>query len=413
MTRTANRLSDVAVRQAKPHPTKTLVLPDGYGLRLAISPNGRKHWQYRTATGGKETTVQLGAYPGMGVEAARQKAAELREVARQGLNIAAETKLQRLRIRTKSATTFEGVATELLTNKKKSIGAGYWRKIDAAFRANLFPVIGKLPIQSITPPLLREALAKIEKRGSLDMLANVRRWAAEVFDYAAANGWFIGDNPAHALKRNIFAKHESQRMQAIEWAEVGAFVRRLETLKAEGATIAAVKMLMLTACRPTEVREAKWSEIDLDRARWEIPPERMKMRKMHAVPLSRQTIALLVDLKRLTGHSEYLFPSRVGSKKPCLTDIALLKCVKRAADRDEVHAHGLRALFSTHTAESLKWPSEVKEACLAHTKKGVEGLYDRATFYPERAKLMQWYADEIEAAVKGADVISLPKRDAA
>jgi integrase len=395
MSRTANRLTDLEVRQAKPTSDKSTILPDGYGLRLVITPNGRKHWQFKTAAGGIERTTQIGAYPGMSLDAARQKAAELREMVKQGLNPVAEIKLEKLRKRTQSATTFESVAQELLANKKKVIGDGYWRKIDAAFRANLFPVLGTLPIQSITPPLLREALAKIEKRGSLDMLANVRRWAAEVFDYAAANGWFVGDNPAHALKRNIFAKHESQRMQTITWEEVPAFVTRLGSMKAEGATLAAVRMLMLTACRPTEVREAKWAEIDFDKARWTIPPERMKMRKMHAVPLSKQALAVLAELKAVTGHSEYLFPSRVGSKTPVLTDIALLKAVKRAADRDDVHAHGLRSLFSTHVAESLTWPDVVKEACLAHMKKGVEGLYDRATYYAERAKLMQWYADEI------------------
>jgi len=160
-------------------------------------------------------------------------------------------------------------------------------------------------------------------------------------------------------------------------------------------------MLMLTACRPTEVREARWPEIDFDKARWTIPPERMKMRKKHAVPLSTQALAVLTELKSVSGHSEYLFPARVGSKNPVLTDIALLKAVKRAADRDDVHAHGLRSLFSTHVAESLKWPDVVKEACLAHMKKGVEGLYDRATYYAERAKLMQWYADEIDKVARG------------
>ena len=414
MARMANRLSDLVVRQAKADPegVKTLVLPDGYGLRLAVSPNGRKHWQFKTAAGGKERTVQLGAYPGLSLEAARLKAAELREVVKQGHNPVAEIKLEKLRNKVQAATTFQAVAVELLAGKAKAVGAGYLRKIDAAFRANLYPVIGTLPIARITPPLLSEALHKIERRGSLDMLANVRRWVAEVFDFAAAKGQYIGENPANALKKNIFAKHESQRMKAIAWTEVGDFIRRLDNMKAEGATLIAEKLLMLTACRPSEVREAKWVEFDLDRARWEIPAERMKMRQGHAVPLSRQAVAILRELKTLTGHSEYLFPSRVGSKKPCLTDVALLKAVKRAAGRSDVHAHGLRALFSTYVGESLKWPDAVKEACLAHVKRGVEGIYDRATHYAERVKVMQWYADEIDVAVHGATVIALPGRAA-
>jgi integrase len=404
--RTAMRLSDLVIRQAKPDPGgKSLILPDGYGLRLVISSNGRKHFQFKTATGGKERTIQIGAYPGLGLEQARAEAAKLRELAKQGHNPVAENRAQRLRNRIRAETTFEAVATELLVGKQKNVSANYWKKIDGAFRANLYPVIGPLAIQSIDPPMLREALRKIEKRGSLDMLANVRRWAAEVFDLAKANGYFVGDNPANALLKNIFAKHTSERMRSVPWSDIGEFVRRLDTMKAEGATVAAVKLLLLTACRPSEVREAKWAEIDNDRARWEIPAARMKMRQLHAVPLSKQALAVLVELKELTGHSDYLFPARVGATAPCLSDVALLKAVKRAADRDDVHAHGLRSTFSTHVAESLKWPDVVKEAALAHGKQGVEGLYDRATHYAERVKLMQWYADDIDNARKGAQVI--------
>lgn len=409
--RTAMRLSDLTIRQAKPDPSgKAVILPDGYCLRLVVSANGRKHFQFKTATGGKERTIQLGAYPGLSLEQARAEAAKLRELAKQGHNPVAENRAQRLRNRIRAETTFEAVANELLAGKKKNVSANYWKKIDGAFRANLYPVIGPLAIQGIDAPMLREALRKIEKRGSLDMLANVRRWAAEVFDFAKANGYFQGDNPANALLKNIFAKHTSERMRSVAWDDVGAFVERLDTMKAEGATVAAVRLLMLTACRPGEVREAKWSEFDFDRARWEIPAERMKMRTMHAVPLSRQALAVLSELKKDTGHSEYLFPSRTGSDSKCLSDVALLKAVKRAADRADAHAHGLRSTFSTHVAESLRWPDAVKEAALAHSKQGVEGLYDRATHYPERVKLMQWYADEIDTAARGAEVVPIRVR---
>jgi integrase len=412
--RTAMRLSDLVIRQTKPDPSgKAVILPDGYGLRLVITPNGRKHFQFKTATGGKERTIQMGAYPGMSLDQARIEAAKLRELAKQGHNPVAENRAQRLRNRIRAETTFEAVANELLTGKKKNVSFNYWKKIDGALRANLYPVIGSLAIQGIDPPMLREALRKIEKRGSLDMLANVRRWASEVFVFAKANGWYVGDNPADALLKNIFQKHTSERMRSVAWGDIGDFVERLDTMKAEGATVAAVRLLLLTACRPTEVREAKWAEFDIDRARWEIPAARMKMRQMHAVPLSRQALGVLAELKRLTGHSEYLFPSRVGSTAPCLSDVALLKAVKRAADRSDAHAHGLRSTFSTHVAESLKWPDAVKEAALAHGKPGIEGLYDRATHYAERVKLMQWYADEIDSAVKGAEIIPLHSKSAA
>jgi len=408
MPRTAKRLSDLLIRRAKPdaNGAKTIILPDGYGLRLVITPAGRKHFQFKTAAGGTERTVQIGAYPAMSLDEARKEADKLRRWVKEGRNPVAENRVQRLRNRAESLTTFEAVAEELLKGKQKNVSDAYFKKISGGIRANLYPLLGPLPIRSIDPPILRESLHRIEARGSLDMLGNVRRWAGEVFDFAKANGQFSGDNPAAALLRNVFQKHSGERMRALTWEEVPGFIKGLDSLEAEGTTILAIRLLLLTACRPGEVRGASWEEFNLDQARWEIPAERMKMRKMHAVPLSRQALSVLQELGKFSGQKGYLFPSRRGAKADCITDMTLLKAVKRAAARD-VHAHGLRAVFSTHVGESLKWPDAVKEAALAHYKTGIEGAYDRATHYQERTKLMQWYADELDSAFKGARVIPL------
>jgi integrase len=408
MARLAYRLTDLECRQAKPSPDgkKRLVLPDGYGLRLAVHPSGSKHWQFKTAAGGKESTLQLGRYPDMGLDDARAEAAKMRGIVRDGRSPVTESRIRKIKNKVSTATTFEGIASELLEGKKKNVSEAYYKKMSGSIRANLYPLLGPLPIQSIDAPILREALRKIEARGALELLGNVRRWAGEVFDLAKANGQFSGDNPAAALLRNVFKKHKGERMRALEWSEVAGFSKGLDSMAGEPATALAVRMVMLTACRPGEVRGAKWSEFDIDGARWEIPAERMKKRQMHAVPLSRQVLALLAELRQLTGHSEYLFPARVGATAKHITDMTVLKAVKRAAARD-VHAHGLRAVFSTHVSDSLKWPDVVKEAALAHYKGGVEGKYDRATHYKERVKLMQWYADEVDSAVKGANVIEL------
>lgn len=409
MPRQANRLNDLVIRQAKADPKgkKSIIHADGYGLRLVVAPNGRKYWQFKTKAGGKESTAQLGIYPDMSLEAARGEATRMREYVRQGRNPVAENRIRKLRNRMQSVTTFEGVADELLEGKKKNCSAAYYKKISGGIRANLFPMLGPLPIQSIDAPILREALRKIEERGALEMLGNVRRWAGEVFDYAKAHGSYQGDNPAYALLKNVFQKHKGENMRALAWDEVPDFVKSLDTIKAEPETIHAIKLLMLSACRPGEVLGARWDEINMLKKRWEIPAERMKMRKLHAVPLSRQALAVLEELRKLTGTGEYLFPSRPGSTGKTLSGMALLKAARRVAGRD-IHAHGFRSTFSTYVAESLKWDDAVKEAALAHGKHGIEGAYDRATHYAERVKLMQWWGDEIDAAVKGADVIPLP-----
>ncbi|PKO84918.1 MAG: integrase [Betaproteobacteria bacterium HGW-Betaproteobacteria-11] len=404
MPRQANRLNDLVIRQTKARKDANVILADGYGLRLVITPSNRRYWQFKSKAGGKESTAQLGLYPTMGLDDARKEAQRMRDLVREGRSPVAENKIRKLRNRMQSATTFEGVANELLEGKKKNCSPAYFKKISGGLRANLFPMLGPLPIQSIDAPILREALRKIEERGALEMLGNVRRWAGEVFDFAKAHGQYAGDNPANALLRNVFERHQGERMRALEWSEIPVFVKALDTIKAEPETLAAIRLLMLTACRPGEVLGARWAEFDTLRARWAIPGERMKMRKPHAVPLSKQVRAVLEELRKLTGTNEYLFPSRVGSKVATLSGMALLKAVRRAAGRD-IHAHGFRAVFSTYVAESLKWPDAVKEAALAHGKQGIEGAYDRATHYAERAKLMQWFADEVDATVKGAEVI--------
>ncbi len=414
MSRTANRLNDLALKRAKADPQgrKSVILPDGLGLRLVVTTAGRKHFEFKTATGGTERTVRLGQYPEMSIEAARTEAGRLRQLAKEGQNPVQVKKVERIRNRVKSSTTFQSVAEELLAGKKKNCSPAYFKKISGGIRANLFPLLGTLPIQEIDAPVLRESLRKIEARGALEMLGNVRRWAGEVFDFAKANGQFTGDNPAQALLKNVFKKHEGENMRALAWVDVPSFMHGLDTVEAAPPTIAAVRLVMLTACRPGEVRGARWDEFDFDRARWTIPAGRMKVGNPHSVPLSRQALQILADLKKLTGEREYLFPSRPGSKGKAISDMAVLKAVKRAAGKD-IHAHGFRALFSTHVAESGKWPDNVKEAALAHGKRGIEGVYDRATHYPERTKLMQWWADEIDAAVKGADVIPISGKTAA
>jgi integrase len=408
MPRTANRLNDKTVKGAKPDPKgkRTLVFPDGLGLRLVVTTAGKRHFEYKTASGGTERTVRLGAYPDMSLDDARTEAARLRQLAREGHNPVQVRQVERIRNRVKAGTTFESVATELLSGKKKNCSPAYYKKINGGIRANLFPLLGGLPIQEIDAPILREALRKIENRGALEMLGNVRRWAGEVFDFAKANGQYVGDNPAHALLKNVFQKHAGENMRALAWADVPDFMQGLQAVEAAPATVAAIRLIVLTACRPGEVRGARWQEIDFDRARWDIPAERMKMGNPHSVPLSRQALAILADLQKLSGEREYLFPSRPGSKSETISDMAVLKAVKRAANKD-IHAHGFRALFSTHVSESLKWDDKVKEAALAHGKRGIEGSYDRATHYLERIRLMQWWADEIDSAVKGADVIEL------
>lgn len=403
MPRLFNRLSELKISQTKPDPAKNIILPDGGGLRLVITPAGHRHFEFKSGAGGVERTARLGRWPDFTLKAARDEAGRLRLLVKGRTNPVAARKLERLRALVQSQMTFEKVADDLLAVKQKNTSETYWKRMRSAIKANLCRPLGSLPIQDVDAPVLRSALVRLEARGALDMLNDVRRWASEIFDFAKANGQFVGDNPADALQRNVFQKHEGENMRALAWGDVPVFWRALDGLKSSPAAVIAARLLVLSACRPGEVRGARWEEFDFEGARWTIPASRMKMKKPHAVPLSRQVLGWLDQLRVHSGHSEYLFPSRLrGTKSKTISDMGLLKLVKKASGKD-VHAHGFRALFSTHVAESGLWSDSVKEAALAHGKRGIEGVYDRATHYAERVKLMQWWADQIDSACMTSD----------
>ena len=330
---------------------------------------------------------------------AREHAADLRAKKRKGVDVATERKLEVLNRKASQGQTFRAVAEDLLELKRQNgVTDVYRKKIEKAFDANVYSNLGNLPLNAITPALLRSEFNRIAKRGSLDMLGFVLRVTGEVFDLAKADGRFQGENPTAALSRNVFPKHRSGNMKALPWSEIGDFQLQLVGYSGNFATACCIRLLILTATRPGEIRLAKWAEFDLKEAQWIVPAERMKMRKEHKVPLSSQAIKTLGELKKITGASEYLFPAQRGAKAKTISDMAVLKAIRKVAGHERVDAHGFRAVFRTHAAESLQWPEAVLEAALAHGKKNaVVGSYDRSTFFPERKKLMQWYADELDA----------------
>lgn len=410
MAQGLERLSAVEVKQAKPDPSgKARILADGGGLRLVIRANGAKYWQFKTAKGGKETTLQLGVFPTVSLSDARKGAQELREQQSGGLDIVTERRLGAIDRKVKQDTTFQSVVDELVAVKKKNgISASYAEKLEGAIKANLTPKLGAMPIQKIEAPYLKEILRPIEARGSLDMLGFVLRIAGETFDLAKSNGTFKGDNPAHVLRSNVFTKHKRGHMAALEWSEMNGYMHRLDACRGTFANIACLRLILLTAARPGEARGARWAEFDLAKACWTIPAERMKSRKIHRIPLARQAVAMLRELHQLTGEGEYLFPGKLGAASPIVSDMAILKAVRRTAGHDNVDAHGFRATFRTHAEDSGLWSFEVMEAALAHGKKDqVVASYARATHYDQRVKLAQWYADQLDAVKNGGQVIQL------
>lgn len=191
-------------------------------------------------------------------------------------------------------------------------------------------------------------------------------------------------------------------MKALPWSEMVGFLNRLDGFRGEFATACCIRLMMWCATRPGEARQARWSEIDFEKDCWTIPATRMKLRQEHRIPLPKQAMLMLKELKLITGTKDFLFPSQRGSKALVISDIAILKAIRRTVGHDNVDAHGFRAVFRTYAGESLLWPETVLEAALAHGKKNsVIGAYDRSTHYEERKRVLQWYADELDQVKKG------------
>lgn len=417
MVRTKAKLTALEVKQAKPDPRgKNKVLADGDGLRLLVHPSGAKYWQFRKTQNNKETTLQIGSYPTMDLASARDEAEKLRKQAAAGKNLMVERRLEEQRSRESAETTFKSVATELLELKNANgISPSYYKKIAQAFEANLYPKLGAFPIDKIDAPLFKSILKPIEARESFDMLRFMLQIGGEVFDYAKSNGKFTGDNPAHVLRKNVFPKHKRQKMKALPWEEMVGFLNRLDGFRGEYVTNCCIHLVLWTALRPSEARLGEWSEIDFENASWTIPAIRMKARKEHKVPLPKQAIAMLKELRLFVGDtSKFLFPTQRGAKGGVITDITLLKAVRRAVGHDNVDVHGFRAVFRTHAAETLKWDFDVLEAALAHGKKNpIVEAYDRATHFATRRLLAQWYADELDRVKKGSSTNALVLQPAA
>lgn len=402
----AELITDVTIRNAKAtgNPRK---LNDGNGLNLLIHPNGSKYFQLRYTLHGKERTLQLGTYPDMSLSNARQAAKTARNLVANGIDPVQEKRRKSESQAIEAETIFRSVAIEWLEMKDK-ISDSYREKIVATFEANVYPRIGRLPIQEITSPLLLSTLRKMEARGALELMGKCRAWLRQVFDYAKATGKLKGDNPASCLV-DVLKKPEGKGYPTFKNRnDAGEFIRRLTDYHGRPETRLAIWLLLLTSKRPKELRAAQWSEFELDKAEWTIPKERMKTREPHTVTLSKQALGALRELHQLTGYQVFLFPGNDPTKP--ISEMTLTKAFKLLWPEYRIVPHGCRHFFSTEANEYGQFRHDVIEAALAHKDKdAIRATYNRATYIEERRKLSQWWADEIESMRDGGKVLPFKK----
>jgi len=384
-------LNDMQIRRAKPE-AKAYTLGDGQGLSLLIEPNGSKSWRFRYRFAGKPKMISLGVYPTITLADARSRRDDARKLVAEGKNPSELRKEQKMALQTESENSFEKIATEWHQMKSAKWSEGYASDIMEAFQNDIFPYIKARPVGEIKPLELLNVLRKIEKRGALEKMRKVRQRCSEVFRYAIATGR-AEFNPAADLS-SALEVHQSNHFPYLKADEIPDFLRALDGYTGSRLVQIATKLLMITGVRTIELRAAAWSEFDIDNALWEIPAERMKMRRPHLVPLSIQAIDLLNELKLMTGNYRYVFPGRNDPNKP-MSEASINQVIKRVGYEGKLTGHGFRHTMSTLLHEH-GFESAWIETQLGHIDKNIiRGTYNHAQYFSQRRKMMEWYSNII------------------
>ena len=388
-------LSATAVNHAKPR-EKAYKLTDGRGLYLLVSPQGHRYWRFNYRFDGKQKTLAFGVYPDVGLADARDK----REAARKQVAAGEDPGLKRQR---------EEAAAKALEEETFGFVAGEWLdrlKLEGRSQSTLTktrwlldfatPTLGGRSLREITAPELLAVLRKIEARGRYETAIRLRSTFGTIFRYAIATGRAERD-VAYDLRGALVTPKVNHRAAIIEPKAVGALLRAIEGHEGQPAVRLALRLAPHVFVRPGELRLAEWLEIDLETAVWTIPAARTKMRRPHKVPLSRQSIAIMSELKAITGNGQLVFPS-VRTETRAISDNTLNAALRRLGyDKTQMTAHGFRAMASTLLNEMGKWHPDAIERQLAHVEENqVRRAYARGEHWEERVRMMQNWSDYLD-----------------
>jgi integrase len=401
-------LSDTQCRNAKPT-AKLRKLADGGGLYLAVTPTGGRLWRLDYQHLGKRKTLSIGPYPAVSLSAARAARESSKSLLVKGVDPSAQKKIDKVAKLTAGANTFDVLADEYVAKKKrdgrddKTIEKIEW--ILRYARTSL----GNRPIADISAPEVLAAIRPLEAAGKLDAAHRLRSTIGGVFRYAIAIARAMND-PTLALHGALASKDKNKvsRPAITDPVAFGGLLRAVDGYVGQPATKAALQLMALLACRPGELRQAKWSEFDLDGGIWTVPVERMKMRRPHRVPLPKQAVAILKALHPITGQgmAGLVFPGLRSVMRP-ISENTMNGALRRIGySQEEATAHGFRSSFSTLANDSGKWTVNAIEAALAHIEpNAVRRAYARGDYWDERMKLMTWWADYCDALRKGGEVL--------
>ncbi|MCI4400264.1 MAG: integrase arm-type DNA-binding domain-containing protein [Campylobacteraceae bacterium] len=401
MPRIVTPLNDMQIKNAKPR-DKDYTLTDGGGLYLLIKATGSKIWRLQYSVDGKRYLTSFGAYPAVTLLDAREKRAVYQKSISNGINPAEQKlniKKEKQQKETEAKNTFEALAEDWLEISEGRLAAWTYATKKRRIEKNLYPVLGKKPINEITHADLVNAIKIVEIRSPMTALRCLS-YCSGIWKYAISIGATKHNITADIDIRNTFKRPKPNNFRFIkEPARFGEMLTAFDGYKGEFVTRQLLRFLPLVFTRPTEARAAKWCEVDFKKKIWTIPADRMKMKAEHIVPLSRQALAIINEIKPFTEHSEYIFASPIRSINP-LSENTLNKGIQISGFADETVAHGFRHTASTFLNANKRaagFDSDIIEACLAHkdTNK-IRATYNHADYIEERRELMQWWADFLD-----------------
>jgi len=400
-------LTDSKLKNAKPD-ARPYKLVDGQGLHALVQTNGSILWQQRYRFEGKERTASHGSYPLVSLLEARKKRDELKKLLLEGLDPAKVKRQRSADGKFSLGDTFKEIADTWHRQWSEVRSPRHAAYVRRRLEGDVFPVIGDLPIASLRPLDIVKVIKAIESRGAVDIAKRAYQTIGAICRYAVAHGLMDRDPTRDVKPSDILISRRSTNYARVDARELPELLRAVEAYQGTPATRFALKLMALTFVRTGELIAAKWVEFDFDEAIWRIPPERMKMRTEHIVPLSRQAIETLRTLQMVSRDSELLFPGDRNRRRP-ISNNTLLKALERMGFKGRMTGHGFRGLASTVLHEHGFDHAHI-EAQLAHQERNrISASYNHALYLKQRGQMMQWWADYLDQAL-GRNVLPLKRR---
>ncbi|HGM5324261.1 TPA: tyrosine-type recombinase/integrase [Serratia marcescens] len=398
-------LTDAKIRAAKPD-QKPYKITDSGNMFLLVHPNGSRYWRLRYRFLGKEKTLALGQYPEVSLSEAREKRDEARKLVSQGIDPCEQKRVQKA-IPT-CEQTFETIARQWHRSNKKW-SESHSEKTLKSLETHVFPFIGSRDIASLRTPDLLLPVKAAEAKEIYEIAARLQQRISAIMRYAAQSG-IINYNPAVDMAGALTTVKRRHR-PALALNRISELLARLNTYKGQPLTRLATQLTLLIFIRSSELRFARWSEIDFEKAMWTIPPERKpiegvkfshrgsKMRTEHLVPLSRQALGILKQIHTISGEHELIFTGDHNPWKPMSENTVNNALRLMGYDtKVDVCGHGFRTMACSSLIESGLWSRDAVERQMSHQERnGVRAAYiHKAEFLEERRLMLQWWADFLE-----------------